>query len=310
MNSPHFNKTDADYSLSMAAFATCFPSSSRNQQRLDGLFPAQLRTSAQIVDQILKSDHSSCSDAPNASNEAPTHRVDHESEDMLHTSPHPRLQAVLFLLCFRQRMIPIPLFMNAIADLTTLQFRTDLLRSIGAISVQFMVRILLLQQITQCLRIMHAGIAGCVCRDQLALPIHLHVILVSKMPLAVLLRPAGIRILLSTLCRFILPFFRDITVADRVVLVPAVSLPGNLDKGCVHDRSLVRDQALTTQMSVKPLEQLVHSPSAGQRLTEQPDRLLVRDTILQGQAQKPHKRQPVLDRELRSFVGYIIEMLI
>src|SRR5208337_2649264 len=77
---------------------------------------------------------------------------------------------------------------------------------------------------------MHAGIGDFIGRDQFALRIHFHMILVPIEGLLVLLRPTRLGILVTQLRRILFPIVGDISLFDRLILLPAVSLPWHFHK--------------------------------------------------------------------------------
>jgi hypothetical protein len=70
-----------------------------------------------------------------------------------------------------------------------------------------------------------------------------------------------------------------------------------------------RQPALGPQQRVEPSKQPLRRAGTRQLLAIQPDRLGVRDGIVQGQPDKPHKRQPVLELGLGLVVRQRVERL-
>src|SRR5208337_1288021 len=82
---------------------------------------------------------------------------------------------------------------------------------------------------------MHAGIGDFIGRDQFALRIHFHMIFVPIEGLLVLLRPTRFCILLTQLRRILFPIVGNISLFDRLILLPAVSLPWHFHKTRIDD---------------------------------------------------------------------------
>ena len=115
---------------------------------------------------------------------------------------------------------------NAAAISLALQFPLCFFRSIGTVSPDIRTRIVRVDQLTQDLAVMHSGIGGMVAADEFVLVVYIHVVLVAVVALVVFLSPAGLRVLLAKLVGVFFPVVRDLPRFDRLVLFPAVTLPG------------------------------------------------------------------------------------
>src|SRR5207249_2310454 len=71
---------------------------------------------------------------------------------------------------------------------------------------------------------MHRRIGHLIASDQLVLGVRIHVVLVAKKALAMLLRPAGVAVLLAQLGGLLLPVRRRPTGLHGFVLVTAIAL--------------------------------------------------------------------------------------
>ncbi len=96
------------------------------------------------------------------------------------------------------------------------------------------------QQLLEHLAIVHRRIRHLIGTDQLVPMINAEMVLVAVAALAMLLRPAGLRILLAAL-RFRL-LLRRLAALDARVLVPAVALPGHFHNRRIHDLALPRPE--------------------------------------------------------------------
>ena len=64
--------------------------------------------------------------------------------------------------------------------------------------------------------------------------------------------------------------------------------------------------ACLPQGGLEPGEQSINRLGPGQALAKRPDRLRVRDLVLQARPQETHERQPVANQELRTVVPEIV----
>lgn len=100
----------------------------------------------------------------------------------------------------------------------------DLLAAIGAVGPNIGGRVARVENVVELLAVVHARVADRVAAYELVLAIDVHVVLVAEVRTPVLFRPARVPVLLSLLCR--LPILRRLARLDRLVVVPAVALPG------------------------------------------------------------------------------------
>lgn len=85
---------------------------------------------------------------------------------------------------------------------------------------------------------------------------------------------------------------------QHVLLRVTVALRGPGDARGIDDLAGHRRIARATKMLIKAIEQRLDRLGPDQQLSEQPDRLGVRHSGMQLQAEKPYKRQPDADLEL------------
>ena len=102
---------------------------------------------------------------------------------------------------------------------------------------------------------MHRRIRHPVTPYQLVPTVDGDVILVAIVALAVLLRPARIPVLLSTLGWLVGPGLRCLTPFDLLIVVTTIALNGNRDKRSIDDLATHRLVALAFQVAVEILEQ-------------------------------------------------------
>src|SRR4029453_12675957 len=110
--------------------------------------------------------------------------------------------------------------------------------------------------------------------------VRIHVVLVAKKALAMLLRPAGVAVLLPQLRGFLLPLDRRSPSLHGFVLVTAVALLRHRHDRGINHLTATGHVALRRKMLVKAIEQFLNETSLGQFLAEQPQRSGVRNTVL------------------------------
>ena len=90
--------------------------------------------------------------------------------------------------------------------------------------------------------------------NQPVLAVYVHVVFVAVMALAMLLGPARISVLLTTLGWLVRPILRDLTILDSLVLVTRILVAGQRHDGSIQDLPAAGDVALSIEMTVEQLE--------------------------------------------------------
>ena len=103
--------------------------------------------------------------------------------------------------------------------------------------------------------------------------------------------PASVAIDLRTPRRF--PLGRHRAALDGVLLGLGQSRPARLDHRRIDDLTAHRQPSLRPQYRVKPCEETLDRADPRQLLAIEPDRLGIGRRVVQRQADKPHKRQPI-----------------
>src|SRR4249920_3795492 len=124
---------------------------------------------------------------------------------MLDACTDPALGAVRSRLRPRQRMVAAPAPMNTAPKAAGLELHLGLGRAIGAVAEHICRRVALGQERVERLAVVDRRIGHLVAPDQLVLGVRIHVVLVAKEALAVLLRPAGVAVLLAQFGGLLLP---------------------------------------------------------------------------------------------------------
>ena len=114
--------------------------------------------------------------------------------------------------------------MNAALEPAGLELRLDLGRAIGAVGKHIGRGVAVGQKRVKRLTVVHRCIGHLVAPDQLVPGVHIHMVLVAKVAVAVLLRPAGVAVLLAQLGGVLLPVCRCLASLHGFVLVSAIAL--------------------------------------------------------------------------------------
>ena len=146
----------------------------------------------------------------------------HPPEDMLAAHPYPAPELVGRPLLLAERMPPAALKQDEVLAVLRDQVLVAGLREVGAVGEDSLV--LLVDQLPEHLTVVHVGRSRRVAIDQLALRVHLGVVLIAVVRLIVFLRPARIAILLPPLRRIGFEAFGTLAMLDLLVLFAALTL--------------------------------------------------------------------------------------
>src|SRR5690606_14712991 len=123
----------------------------------------------------------------------------HVSEDVLHAGAHAAAHLVPQALALGERLVAPRLLHGLQADLHLTHGRMVVGRAVGAVGQVLLPGVAVLGQVGQGLAVVHVGWAHHEVVDQLAVAVHLHVVLVAEVVLAVLAAPARVDVLLPGL---------------------------------------------------------------------------------------------------------------
>src|SRR6202162_5946578 len=115
---------------------------------------------------------------------------------------------------------------DAAPEAARLQLRLGLGRTVGAVGIDLLRRVGLVQEAIQLLAVVHAGITHLVASDELVLGIRVDVVLVAEKALVVLLGPARVFVFLPVLGGFLPPLGRRLAGLHRLIVL-GVALPGH-----------------------------------------------------------------------------------
>ena len=154
---------------------------------------------------------------------------------MLDQGPDLGFLPVVPALNFCQRMVALPLLANAVLDSVILQHLFDAFSRVGAVGVQILSPIRLIQQFPKRHAVVHIRRSHLVFGDQDRAGICFHMLLVAKIFFAVVGQPAGVRVLMSAFVFIPLGWNHSGLVA--LVLLAGIALAWNLHNRGIDDRS-------------------------------------------------------------------------
>ena len=208
-----------------------------------------------VVRQVAQTDFDSGSGYADRTQQQIPRSLGLHTKDVLDARTYPGPGLIAFLFSWCQWPIAAPLALDVFAKTVLRKPLQPIRRSIGRIRPDVLARVVgkeLLKNI--------AVVQGCIrhriAPNQLVLHIHRNVVLVSVKGLAVLLGPASIHILSSSLV--LGPVFRDVALFDPGIFFPAVPLLGDVDDTGVHDLPFHRHETVGPKVRIKGRKQLLH----------------------------------------------------
>src|SRR5207342_3206640 len=166
--------------------------------------------------------------------------------------------------------------MNTAPKAAGLELHLGLGRAIGAVAEHICRRVALGQERVERLAVVDRRIGHLVAPDQLVLGVRIHVVLVAKEALALLLRPAGVAVLLAQFGGLLLPVRRCLPNLYGFVLVTAVALLRHRHDRGINHLPATRHVALRRKVLVETFEQFLNQRSPCEFLAEQSQRRRVR----------------------------------
>lgn len=231
----------------------------------------------------------------------------HVSEDVLHAGAHAAAHLVPQALALGERLVAPRLLHGLQADLHLTHGRMVVGRAVGAVGQVLLPGVAVLGQVGQGLAVVHVGWAHHEVVDQLAVAVHLHVVLVAEVVLAVLAAPARVDVLLPGLAGA--PAAWGPALLDALVLIAAVALHGRLHHGGVNDLALVEQEPGGFDALNKGVEERVEDLGLAQLLAVVPDTLGVGYAVLELQPQELPEAEPVVDLVLRCIIAQVVDAL-
>src|SRR5690606_27300539 len=200
-----------------------------------------------------------------------------------HAGAHGAAHLVPQALALGERLVAPRLLHGLQADLHLTHGRMVVGRAVGAVGQVLLPGVAVLGQVGQGLAVVHVGWAHHEVVDQLAVAVHLHVVLVAEVVLAVLAAPARVDVLLPGLAGA--PAAWGPALLDALVLIAAVALHGRLHHGGVNDLALVEQEPGGFDTLNKGVEERVEDLGLAQLLAVVPDTLGVGYAVLELQPQ-------------------------
>ena len=187
--------------------------------------------------------------------------------------------------------------------------RLQIFPRVSAVGVQNLVT--LIHELRQGFAVMNAGTGDDVVRDEFAVRVGLHVVLVAIMGLVALLRPPGIGVLLAQLVDifFGFPFLRYVAVLDAGVFFPGVALARGVHEGRVDDGASVGYEVGIGELLVEGVEQFPDNIGFGESVAEGPDSLGIGDAVVNVHPQETHEGDAVVDLEFSLVVAEVVDSL-
>ena len=214
----------------------------------------QLSQAPHVVGQVLETHSPPRSHNPDTANQGPTHVVALCAKDMLDPCPNARPTSVDCFLPIIQRAIVGSLAVYPARQARGLDTGFNVFRPVDAVGPHAACRVVRRKQFIQHLAVMHRRVRHPVAPYQFVSTIDAGVILVAIVALAVLLRPARLRVLLATLGRLVIPGLGRLATLDLLVFVAAVALNRNRNNRRINDLAAPGSVPLAFEIGVEILE--------------------------------------------------------
>jgi len=263
--------------------------------------------SIKVVRQISQTDLCPGSDAANSAQYEVSGSLHLNPKDMFDTRTSLRPGSIPALLPFRQLAIPATLALYVFPPTFFRKVVQLLLRPVGRVSPYFATGIGFIEQLLKYVAVMDCGISHRVSANKFVLHIYDNMVLVAEKALAVLLRPAGIRIFLTLLV--LSPVSGNFTGFDPLVFLTAVALLWYIHDAGIDDLTFPRFETIGPKMVVKFLEQRLNNVRRYQIFPEPPDGRCIRHFAAQMQPEKAAEGMAVKYLKLQRLVREIIKGL-
>src|SRR5512143_22121 len=261
----------------------------------------------QIVSQIPQTNLGLDPDQANGPYNQPSRSLGLNPKDVFHTTPNSGTRSVPLSLSVRQCLVPASFTLKMLPILPFLQLLKLFLRTVRRVCPHISTAVILIQKILKDLTVMNRRGRHLITANQFMFHIHIDMILITVVVLAILLGPAGIRILLPLL--LFAPVFWNLSLLDSLILLPTVPLFRHRNDTGVHTLPFPGREALFAKIRFKLVKGFLNHPGFGQLLPKQPDGLSVRNVISQRQIQESHKRETIPNLKLCLFVRQIVQRL-
>jgi hypothetical protein len=226
---------------------------------------------------------------------------------MLDQGPDLGFLTVVPALNLCQWVVALPLFTNPTLNSVIRKHLFDAFAHVGAVGMQILPPIRILQQFSQRHTVVHIGRGHLVFGYQYFAGIRFHMVLVAKVFLAVLGQPAGIGILVAAFV--LIPFGRNHSGLDPLVLLAGVALAWNLHNRGIDDRSGLGKNPLGFEFGREHFEEFTLEPLLRQGLAESPEACVVGDGLSDVKPEKAGERKPIRDLKLQLLVAEVEKSL-
>jgi len=229
------------------------------------------------------------------------------AEDMLDATTYFRPAIIAFALAFGQPFIAAAFLLHTTAKSLLFKKPAFVCGAIGRIRPDILAGVVFIKQLLKNFTVMHRSVSDIKVTNQLMLHIYINVVFISELISAMLFYPTGVGVFLPFLV--ITPAVWNIAFFNLLVFVPAVTLLRSGNNTGINDLSLSGGKAIVPKELVELVKQLFNQAALGKLLSEQPDRLGVRDRVGNRHFEKSHEGEPIPDLKLNLVVGKIVQRL-
>lgn len=215
--------------------------------------------------------------------------------------------AVAALLGLRDRLVFAALALNLHAPALLAQPRFTLAIDIALVGQDVPICVGRVEHFLEMRGVVFAGRAHFDLAYQLVAPVGVGRDLVAEIGLAVLFRPARVRIFLAPFGW--LPVGRHRAFADQGFLFLAQRLPGRLHDARVDHLAAASNVAVHGQLAIDRIENALAGAGLDQALLESPDRRSVRDLAAGAQSDETLKAQAIKQLEFHLLIAQVEQLL-
>lgn len=268
-----------------------FACSSGERGRTNPWF-GELEVAQQVVGQIHTADLDLGPRLADCTDELAAHAVLLEAEDVLDTRAHLGTAVVGRLLLVAERLVVLTLLADVALVARHAQCRLGRFAAVFAVG-----------------RDLRVGVrgGGLEVADELVLGIQVDVFVVAEVTLPVLFGPPRIGVFLPAFV--LLPVLGYLACLNAAVLLAAVALDPPRDDLGIDDLGIACFRTGLRPVIAKPIEQRFAELQPLEPLAKPPHRRGVGHAVVQLQAEKAGKREPVADLVLHRLIGQFVERL-
>ena len=157
--------------------------------------------SGHIIGDVAQSDLGSDTDYTNSTHYRAAGTHGHDAKDVFNSAPYPCPASISLLLSSGEFLVPAAFSLNMFAKSLFLQLNQRVLGTICRICPDISAGIAWIKQFGKDLAVMDTCISHFVAANKLVPDINADMVLIAKERFTILLRPAGIGVFLSPLCR-------------------------------------------------------------------------------------------------------------